>query len=159
MFILAIVTICALIVSAFINRKKTLEGLKRGAKMFINVLFPFLTILILVSFFLSAISKETIIQWLGQSAGPDAYVIAALVGSISLIPGFIVYPMGSVLIKMGVGYPVIAIFITTLMMVGVFTLPLEAKYFGFKTAVIRNSLSFIAAIVIGLAVGLLWGVI
>jgi len=39
-------------------------------------------------------------------------------------------------------------------MVGVVTLPLEAKYFGFRVAVIRNTLNFFAAIVIGLLVGL-----
>jgi uncharacterized membrane protein YraQ (UPF0718 family) len=115
--------------------------------------------LILVSFFLAIVPKETIMKWLGQSAGPIAYLIAAIIGSISLIPGFIVYPLGATLIKMGVSYPVIAIFITTLMMVGVFTLPLEAKYFGWRLAITRNALSFMAAIIIGLGMGLLWSIV
>jgi len=39
-------------------------------------------------------------------------------------------------------------------MVGVLTLPLESKYFGWKVAVLRNVLSFIGAIIIGLIIGL-----
>jgi uncharacterized membrane protein YraQ (UPF0718 family) len=158
-FVFGIVTICAVVVSAIANLKKTIEGLKRAGKMFANVVLPFVTILILVSFFLAAVPKETITKWLGSSAGPFAYAVAAIVGAVSLIPGFVVYPLAGTLASMGVGYPVIAVFITTLMMVGIFTLPLEAKYFGLKTALLRNALSFIAAIIIGLAVGLLWGIV
>jgi uncharacterized membrane protein YraQ (UPF0718 family) len=39
-------------------------------------------------------------------------------------------------------------------MVGVLTLPLEAKYFGLKISIIRNVLSFIGALVIGLVIGI-----
>ena len=82
-----------------------------------------------------------------------------MLGSISLIPGFIAYPLSGVLIKNGVSYPVIAVFITTLMMVGVLTLPLERKYFGWKVAIMRNLLSLIGALAIGITIGFLWSVI
>jgi uncharacterized membrane protein YraQ (UPF0718 family) len=156
MFPLLIFTITALLASIILNRRKTLMGLKKGSLMFLNLFFPFLTILIFVSLLLTFISKETIVEWLGSSSGPFGLIFAALVGSISLIPGFIAFPLGSMLIKMGVSYQVIAVFITTLMMVGIITLPLEAKYFGWKTALIRNALSFISAIIIGIAIGALW---
>ena len=42
----------------------------------------------------------------------------------------------------------VATFMTTLMMVGVVTLPLEIKYFGRNVAIVRNVLNFFAAIVI-----------
>jgi hypothetical protein len=42
---------------------------------------------------------------------------------------------------------------TTLMMVGVVTLPLEIKYFGKKAAILRNAFNFIAAIIIGILIG------
>jgi hypothetical protein len=34
-------------------------------------------------------------------------------------------------------------------MVGILTIPIEARFFGLKTAIIRNSLSFIGAILVG----------
>ena len=80
-------------------------------------------------------------------------LIAAVVGSITLIPGFISYPIASALIKEGASYAVVATFMTTLMMVGVVTLPLEIRYFGGKVAILRNALNFIAAIAIGTFVG------
>ena len=78
---------------------------------------------------------------------------AAVIGSITLIPGFISYPIASVLIMEGASYAVVATFMTTLMMVGVVTLPLEIKYFGRSVAVLRNVLNFVAAVVIGTCVG------
>ena len=49
----------------------------------------------------------------------------------------------------------VATFMTTLMMVGVVTLPLEIKYFGKHVAIARNALNFAAAIIIGLVVGVI----
>ena len=159
MLILAIITFTALMVSLIFDRQKTWLGLKRGIKMFLHILPPFMTILITVSILLFFIPKEFLVKWLGKDSGAIGMIIAAIIGSISLIPGFIAYPLGAVLIKNGVAYSVIAVFITTLMMVGIVTLPLESKFFGLKVAVIRNILSLIGAILIGVAIGFLWKII
>jgi uncharacterized membrane protein YraQ (UPF0718 family) len=131
-------------------------AIKKGLKMFVGILPSFITVLILVSLLLAWLPQDMITHWLGKSSGLWAYPIAAIAGSIFLIPAFIAYPLGGLLIRIGVSYSVIAIFITTLMMVGIITLPLEAKYFGWKVAVTRNVFSFIAAIIIGLAIGVIW---
>ena len=55
--------------------------------------------------------------------------------------------------KQGATYAVVAVFMTTMMMVGVVTLPLEIKYFGKKAAIARNILNLIAAITIGILMG------
>ncbi len=80
-------------------------------------------------------------------------------GSITLIPGFISYPIAAGLIQQGASYAVVATFMTTLMMVGVVTLPLEIRYLGRTAAIMRNALNFVAAVIIGLAVGLIMGVV
>ena len=81
-------------------------------------------------------------------------VSEAGVGSVALIPGFIAYPLCGILIKSGVAYSVIAFFITTLMMTGFTTLPVEAKFFGWRTSIIRNLFSLVAALFIGLLMSL-----
>ncbi|HOV07644.1 MAG TPA: hypothetical protein PK482_00855, partial [Spirochaetota bacterium] len=81
------------------------------------------------------------------------------IGSVALIPGFISYPLAAVLLKNGVSYPVISIFITTLMMVGIVTLPIEKKFFGWRVALTRNILSFIGALIIGACMALIWGLL
>ena len=122
--------------------------------MFKNILVPFLNILILVSIALYLIPPSIIIRYLGPDSGPLGLAIAAVVGSITLIPGFISYPIAAGLIRQGASYMVVATFMTTLMMVGVVTLPLEIKYFGKRVAITRNLLNFVASIIIGLVVGL-----
>lgn len=156
MLILLIITGLAVVLSFVSDKAKTWEGIKKGLIMFFNILPSLFTVLILVSIILSVFSKETIVKWIGAESGIKGYIIASIMGSISLIPGFVAYPLGSMLIKMGVSYPVIAMFITMLMMVGILTLPLEARYFGWRASLIRNTLSFIGAIVIGLTIGFIW---
>jgi uncharacterized membrane protein YraQ (UPF0718 family) len=154
-FIFIIVSILLTFVSFLLDRRKTMLGLKKGWKMFQNVAIPFLNILILVSLVLHVVPPSLIVRYLGAGSGWGGLAIAAIVGSITLIPGFISYPIASVLIKQGASYTTVATFMTTLMMVGVVTLPLEIKYFGRRVAILRNVLNFIAAIVIGLFVGLI----
>lgn len=142
------------LVSAVLDYGKTIAGLKKGLAMFKNIVIPFLNILILVSLALYAIPPSYISKYLGAGSGITGLMLAAIVGSITLIPGFISYPIAATLVKQGASYMTVATFMTTLMMVGVVTLPLEAKYLGKKVAIIRNSLNFVAAIIIGLLVGL-----
>ncbi len=123
--------------------------------MFKNIVIPFLNILVLVSVAIYVIPPSVISKYLGAGSGVTGLAIAAVIGSITLIPGFISYPIAAGLIQQGASYTVVATFMTTLMMVGVVTLPLEIKYFGKTVAVLRNALNFVAAIIIGLLVGLI----
>ena len=123
--------------------------------MFRTVVIPFLNILILISLLLYIIPPSIISNYLGESSGVLGFLTAAVVGSIALIPGFISYPIAASLIQQGASYTVVATFMTTLMMVGIVTLPLEIKYFGKTVAVSRNALNFVAAIIIGLVVGMI----
>ena len=84
-------------------------------------------------------------------------LLASLVGSVTFIPGFISYPLAGILHSRGVPYTVLAAFVTTLMMVGVVTFPLEQRFLGTKVAVIRNVLYFCLALVTSLAIGIIFG--
>lgn len=152
--IFIIVSVILTLVSFVLDSRKTIMGLKKGLNMFRNIAVPFLNILILVSLVLHFVPPSLIVKYLGSGSGFLGLAIAALVGSITLIPGFISYPIAATLIRQGASYTTIATFMTTLMMVGVVTFPLEAKYFGKKVAAMRNMLNFVAAIIIGLLVGL-----
>jgi len=150
MRLLLAVCCIAILASAVKDRRKTWTGIKKGLTMFLNLLPALLNVLILVAIVLSLVPQSRIVALLGKESGFGGYFMAAGVGSISLIPGFIAYPLCGILIKTGVKPGVVAVFITTLMMVGILTLPLEMKFFGMRTALLRNGLSFIGALVIGL---------
>ena len=139
------------------NRKKTLSALKIAAKRFVKILPAFLTMIILVSIVLFLIPDEVISDYLGGSNKFIGVVFASLFGSITLMPGFIAFPLAGILLKEGVAYMVLAAFITTLMMVGILTAPIEKAYFGMKVTVIRNIISFFIALIITVVIGIFFG--
>jgi len=152
-FIFGLLTGIILLLSFILDKEKTVLGLKKGGKMLFNIFHPFLNILILISIVLFFIPDSLIVQYLGANSGWYGFGIAASIGSITLIPGFISYPLAATLLKQGATYAVVAVFMTTMMMVGVVTLPLEIKYFGKKAAIVRNVLNLIAATIIGILMG------
>ena len=86
-------------------------------------------------------------------AGVFGVLGAALIGSITLIPGFVAFPLAAALLKNGAGYMQIAAFVSTLMMVGVVTLPLEIKTFGKRATLIRNVAAFVFSLLAALVIG------
>ena len=146
--------VICIIISALCDRRKTLRGFRTGLRMFAAILPSILNVLLLVSLFLSIISQETLASWLGTGTGWHGFVLSSLLGSVALIPAFIAYPLCATLYKNGVSLSNIAVFITTLMMVGIITLPVERKFFGMKIALVRNALSFTGALLIGAAMAL-----
>lgn len=155
MKLLTIFTAVCLIVSFIVNRQKTWMGAKKGIIMFLKLLPVLLVMLTLVSIALFLIPNEKLVSYMGEGSGIKGWVIAASIGSVALIPGFIAYPLCGILIDSGVSYSVIAVFITTLMMTGFLSLPVEVKFFGWKVSVIRNLASLAAALFIGLIMGFL----
>ena len=156
MIIFAAVTAVLLLVSFIFNAAKTISALRIALRMFLNLLPQMIPVLFFIAFILALLPPETIEKYMGQDSGIQGFLIAGAVGSIALIPGFVAYPMAGVLVKNGVSYPVISVFITTLMMVGILTLPIERKFFGWKVSITRNILSFAAAIAIRTAMAVLW---
>ncbi|HCL55942.1 MAG TPA: permease [Spirochaetia bacterium] len=156
MILLSIFTFILTVSLWFFDKKKTIRGLKKGLTLLLNLFFPFVSLLFLVSFVFSLFPQEKIIEFLGKDSGLKGYGIAALTGSIAMIPGFIAFPLGSVLVKMGVGYGVLAVFMTTLMMVGTVTLKIEASFFGWKVSLLRNCLSLMGSLIIGMIMAVLW---
>ena len=155
--ILYVLAFGLLLFSFFKDRKKTKMALKKAWKSFENILPQLLSILIIIGIMLSVLSEETISKIIGQQSGWIGMLIAGIVGSITLIPSFVAFPLASALLSNGAGFMQIAVFVSTLMMVGIVTMPLEISYFGKKAAILRNGLafafSFIIAIVIGVVLG------
>jgi len=150
-----IITVILTIVSFFFDKKKTWEGIKKGLKQFINILPTLLSVIILISIVLYFVSDKVLMEYLGADAGIGAYFSAAILGAVAILPGFIAYPLAGILVKSGVALSVIAVFITTLKMVGILTIPIEKRYFGLKVTLMRNALSFAGALVVGIIMALI----
>ena len=155
-YILYGITAALLIFSFIKDKEKTKKSLKKAWKAFENILPEFLVVILLVGVLLAVANPEIISNVIGADSGWTGVVIASVVGSITLIPGFVAFPTAAMLLQNGAGYMQIGAFISTLMMVGIVTMPVEIKYFGKRLAILRNLLafifSFLVAIIIGLAV-------
>jgi len=132
-------------------------AIKIAVKKFVNILSAFLIMLILVSVVLFLIPDKVISNYLGNSDKFIGMIFASFFGSITLMPGFIAFPLCGILLKKGVPYMVLSAFTTTLMMVGVLTYPIEKEYFGMRVTVIRNTISFFIAIIVALMTGIFFG--
>ena len=157
MYYLHIAAGLAVLISFIASREKTLKALKIALKRFVTILPAFLVMLILVSIVLFLIPDKLIIQYLGGDNVFTGVLFASLFGSITLMPGFIAFPLCGILLKKGVLYMVLSAFTTTLMMVGVLTYPIEKEYFGIKVTIMRNIISFFIALVVAVMTGILFG--
>ena len=140
------------------DREKTKKALLKGLKAFENIMPQFITVLILIAIMLTALDAKTISRFIGAGTGWVGVAIAAALGAITLIPGFVAFPLAGELLKNGAGVMQIATFVSSLMMVGIVTLPMEITCFGKRTAVLRNAFalifSVVAAVFVTLAVSL-----
>lgn len=147
------ICIISLIVSVIKSPEKTKLALKKAWKAFENILPQFLSVILIIGIMLSILTPEQISSFLGSESGWIGILIATLIGSVTLIPGFVAFPLAAALLKNGAGYMQIAAFISTLMMVGIVTIPIEIKTFGKKATFLRNGLAFIFAFIVALVMG------
>ena len=157
MIILYVVTAIALAASTIASGGKTAAALKLAARRFAKILPAFLTMLVLFSVAITLLPQDAVTRLVGEESGWMGVAIASVVGSVTLMPGFIAFPLCGALLKEGVPHMVLAAFSTTLMTVGVLTYPLERQYFGLSIAIIRNALSLLIALVVAVVMGLVFG--
>ncbi len=157
MLYLYIFTGAALLFSLAASPQKTAAALRIAWKRFGKVLPAFLVMLISVSAVLYLVPGETISRTLAENNPTVGLLLAALLGSLTYMPGFIVFPLCGILLAKGVSYMVLSAFSTTLMMVGVLTFPLEKEYFGTRITIIRNLLGLLIALVVALVTGAVFG--
>lgn len=157
MYYLYIATGLAVLISFIADSERTLRALKMALKKFVTILPAFLGMLMLVSIVLFLIPDRVISQYLGSSNIFTGVLFASFLGSITLMPGFIAFPLCGILLKKGVLYMVLSAFTTTLMMVGIITYPIEKAYLGTKVTIIRNIISLFIALIVAVMTGIFFG--
>ena len=144
-----------ILISIIANRQKTRKALKTAWNLFIKMLPMLLITLSVVSIVLYFLPDYAIAKYLGTN-GFVRVIIASVIGAVSLLPGFITFPLCGLLLQQGVSFTVLGAFTTSLMMVGVVTYPIEKKYFGIKLTVIRNIAALVIAVIVSFAIGLIY---
>lgn len=142
-----------LALSAFKDMNRTKMALKKSWRAFENILPQFLGVIVMVGIMLALFDSKSISTIIGASSGWLGVIIAALAGAVTLIPGFVAFPMAAMLLENGAGYMQIGAFVSALMMVGVITIPVEIRYFGKRLTIARNLLAFLFSFVVALIIG------
>lgn len=153
MYYLYAITALALVISFILSREKTFRAIRIAAEKFLKILPAFLTMLILVSIVLFLLPDKIVSNYLAGNNKFIGVMFASVLGSITFMPGFIAFPLCGILLKKGVSYMVLSAFTTTLMTVGILTYPIEKEYFGMKVTIVRNSISFIMALIVAVMTG------
>jgi len=151
MIALHVVTVVALAVSLIASRPKTADALKLAARRLAKILPAFLAMLVLFSATITLLPQEVVMRLLGKDSGWQGVAIASAAGSVTLMPGFIAFPLCGELLKRGVQYMVLAG-----MTVGVCRIPMtmfELSFMGPTFTAVRLVVSIPLVIVMSVVMG------
>jgi len=99
--VIYLITGSLLVISLIGSRKKTLMALKKAWRSFEGILPELIAILLFIGLLIALLNPDTISQLLGESSGVWGLLIASVVGSITLIPGFVAFPTAAMLLDNG----------------------------------------------------------
>ncbi len=137
------------------SREKTKKTLLIAWKALGKTAPSLLTVLGIVGLTLGILTPEKISSLVGSEAGILATLTAALIGAVTLIPSIVAFPLAGSLLRSGATVMTISAFVTTLVMVGAVTFPMEMKVLGKKFALLRNILGLLSALLIAFLMGVI----
>lgn len=152
--IYSLLVVC-LVASIINSKEKSKKAFKVAGKSLLKSAPSLLAVLGIVGLTLGILTPETISNLVGAEAGFTATIVAAVLGSITLIPSLVAFPLAGSLLRSGATVITISTFITTLVMVGIVTAPMEIKTLGKKFTLLRNGLGFLAAFIIATLMGVI----
>lgn len=147
-FILYGVSLLLLLLSFIKDKGKTKKAVLKAWKSLENIMPQFLGIIMVVGLTLAVLKPETISNAIGSKSGAFGVVLSALIGSIAMMPTFVAFSTGDMLLKNGAGLAQVAALVSTLTLIGIITVPLEAKYIGKKATFYRNILAFLFSLIV-----------
>lgn len=143
-----------LLVSFIKDKTKTEKSIKVAWKSFEKMLPIVLAMMLFIGITLSLLNQTVITALIGSESGVLGAIIALIIGSIVSLPSFVAFPLGGALLKAGAGYMQVAALVSTIMAVGIVSLPAEIKYFNRNIAIKRMILSFMICIVFTAVIGM-----
>ena len=146
------IALLALAISYGKDRGRTRKALRVSFRSFLNLVPSLLGMTGLVGLVLAAIPPDELSNVFKHN-GVLGFILVSVAGAVVTMPAPVAFPLAGSLLKLGASLSSLAAFITTLTMVGILTAPMEIAYFGKRFTVLRQSLSFVLAIVIGLLMG------
>lgn len=146
------VTAVALLVSWWRDPQRTAKALRTSGRSLAGLAPGVLGMIALVGLALALVPQGALTT-LFSLKGVAGFALVSLVGALVTMPAPIAFPLAGSLLRMGAAPAALATFVTTLTMVGIVTAPIEISHFGLRFTLLRQTLSLVAAIAIGLLMG------
>jgi uncharacterized membrane protein YraQ (UPF0718 family) len=129
--------------------KTFLFALKQSAKGFAKMTPMLLAVVLLMGLFQTYVTKEMLKSIFSGNILGDT-LIGTLAGGVSMGNPVVSYVLGGELLSGGISLYAVTAFILSWVSLGVIQLPLELQLFGKHFTILRNLLSFLAAIAVAL---------
>ena len=120
----------------------TLLSLKKVKKTLLKILLYFLNTLILIRTILFFVPDSLVAHYPEANSCWYNFGISVFTGSVTQLPGSLLRPLTCTLLKPGITYAIIEIFVVVMIVAGIIALYFENKYFSQKPAIERNALNF-----------------
>ncbi len=140
--------------SFFKDKSKTMKSLKIAGKSLLKLAPTILSVILLIGIVYGLFSDKIALLF-GNENSVNGFILIAVIGSIMHIPSLLAFPLANSFLAEGASISSVVVFITTLTMIGIVTIPLEIKTLGKKFTIYRNVFSFIIAIIIAVLMGVI----
>ncbi|WP_459836538.1 permease [Clostridium carnis] len=148
-YIFFIISIVLLILIFFVNYDIGINSLKSAKSSFLQMLTVLPPIMILLGLMDIWIPRETLIKYMGENSKALGIFFSMLIGSLAAGPMYAAFPFTSVLIKKGVKFSNIIIFMNAWCVTKVSTLLFEITSIGYKFTITRLIIDIPGVILMG----------
>lgn len=133
---------------------KTVESASSNFIQMLSVLPPIMILLGLMDVW---VPRETLIKYMGNDSGIVGIILAMAIGSIAAGPMYAAFPFTAVLIKKGVKFSNVIIFMNAWCVTKISTLLFEISALGYKFTIARLIIDIPGVIIMGYLVQHLMG--
>lgn len=155
--IMASLALILLVLGYFKGDNSSLNGLKIGFKMVLDVLPLLFFAFIVAGMVQSLIPTALISKWIGQEAGLRGIIIGTLTGAIAPGGPYVSLPIAAALMKSGAGVGTMVAFITGWSLWAISRLPMEIGLLGWKFTAVRLLSTFFFPPIAGLIAQVFFG--
>jgi len=149
--ILAIAVLTGVVLLLIFPEKQEIAGItarRIATEMF--TIFP--AVLILMGLFAVWVSKETVMQFLGENSGLKGIALALFFGALPTGPLYIAFPLAAGLHQKGASLGNIAIFLTAWACIKLPQELVELQFLGVRFMLVRLGLTILAAVIMGMII-------
>ena len=145
----ALISLLVLVIVLIFNYNigcKSIGNIKASFLQMISVLPPIMLLLGLMDVW---IPRETLMKYMGNDSGALGVFLSILIGSIGAGPMYAAFPFTAILLKKGVKFSNIIIFMNAWCVTKVSTLLFEISSLGYKFTLIRLVINLPCIIIMG----------